>query len=88
MPIEVIVIYCILFNCISYQKQKVAALAILLVGLSTYTAHDIVPNEYTEGWSNTKSTTKKPTEKSSKRDVKSNQSVVVDWLLVCEDLCG
>lgn len=67
--------------------QKVATLVILLAGVLACTAHDSYSTVNTEGWSTTQSTASH-SEKSSYLDAAENQSVVVNWLLVCEDLCG
>lgn len=70
-----------------YVLQKVAALAILLVGLFTSKAHDTHSSELTEGWS-TIQTLSKSSHNSSKPSAVDNKSVVVNWSLICKDLCG
>lgn len=64
-----------------------AALSLLLVGSVVTKAHDIDVNKITEGWNSSQITA--PREKySSKQYDTDNHSVVVDWSLVCEELCG
>lgn len=61
---------------------------ILLAGLIASKAHDTQPAVYTKGWSTTQSAASRSTENPSNPSDANNESVVVNWLLVCEDLCG
>ncbi|XP_055315804.1 uncharacterized protein LOC129575783 [Sitodiplosis mosellana] len=69
------------------MMKKVATLVILLAGVLACRAHDAYSTVNTEGWSTTQSTASR-TKNSFYLDAAANQSVVVNWLLVCEDLCG
>ncbi|XP_031619691.1 uncharacterized protein LOC116338511 [Contarinia nasturtii] len=69
--------------------KKVAALVILLAGMLACKAHDTNSPAGIEGWSNAQSKT--PASRSqnpSNQSETAQHSVVVNWLLVCEDLCG
>lgn len=87
ISIQYVFVHLLLFAHYFVSLQKVATLVILLAGILACTAHDSYSTVNTEGWSTTQSTASH-SEKSSYLDAADNQSVVVNWLLVCEDLCG
>lgn len=72
---------------LSLIRQKVATLVMLLAGVLACRAHDSQSTVDSEGWSTTRSAASR-SENSSYPDVATDRSVVVNWLLVCEDLCG
>lgn len=66
---------------------KVAALITLLVGLALNKAHDTGPYEVDRGWNSAAPYIVNGNEQLSKDGAQHTQSVVVNWLLVCADVC-